>query len=474
MRDLLPLKLLLLAAIGCPSTGPDDTGDTADTADLAACADAESILLANGDPSGFERCADGAVNRVSAEPVDPTIPDARCRGDEADLNCTADSDCGDGPYGACLHRVYIDNDVPDFCSCSYACASDADCAEGEACVPAEVREGATFATCEWAECSTGDACDSGECGLSNFDDGCGWSDRLTCRETTDTCHGDVDCDASNGESCDVRGDDGFACVAPDCDIGRPLLVEGVARTAPAARRHDWAAEVVPRTEGGDVAGVRALLAAHWATVAALEHASVGSFARFTLQLLAAGAPPELVAATQQAALDEVEHARFAYGLATAYGGAGVGPGPLPLSGAMPALDLAGVIDGLCHEACVGETLGAAEAAAAAAGCADPAVRAGLERIAADEAQHAALAWRALAWLSASSPEASAHAARSLAAAVAAHQDRLDRAGGARGPDLAAFGVPGPSQRVAAQRRALAGVVTPVAFALGSSGVSSNR
>ncbi|MBT9554900.1 MAG: hypothetical protein IV100_02675, partial [Myxococcales bacterium] len=45
---------------------------------------------------------------------------------------------------------------------------------------------------------------------------------------------------------------------------------------------------------------REVLVQRWLSVAALEHASVGSFARFTLQLLAVGAPPDLLLATQQA------------------------------------------------------------------------------------------------------------------------------------------------------------------------------
>jgi hypothetical protein len=46
---------------------------------------------------------------------------------------------------------------------------------------------------------------------------------------------------------------------------------------------------------------------------------------------------------------------------------------------------------------VGETLGALFAAERAELAADPAVRGALERIAADEARHAALAWRTVRW-----------------------------------------------------------------------------
>ena len=55
----------------------------------------------------------------------------------------------------------------------------------------------------------------------------------------------------------------------------------------------------------------------WTTAARAEHASVASFARFTLQLLHLGAPADLVADAQQAALDEVRHARLCFGVASA-------------------------------------------------------------------------------------------------------------------------------------------------------------
>lgn len=56
----------------------------------------------------------------------------------------------------------------------------------------------------------------------------------------------------------------------------------------------------------------------WTTAARAEHASVASFARFTLQLLHLGAPADLVADAQQAGLDEVRHARLCFGVAVAW------------------------------------------------------------------------------------------------------------------------------------------------------------
>lgn len=105
-------------------------------------------------------------------------------------------------------------------------------------------------------------------------------------------------------------------------------------------------------------GLRAALAARWARVAAFEYASVGSFACSTLQLLALGAPPELVADAQAAAADETRHATLAYRLASRCPGAPAGPGPRPLLAAAPALDARRVMLALVDEASIGETLGA--------------------------------------------------------------------------------------------------------------------
>ena len=60
--------------------------------------------------------------------------------------------------------------------------------------------------------------------------------------------------------------------------------------------------------------IRAVLARYWARIGALEHASVASFARVSLQLLALGAPVEAVA-PPHGRLAEAARARAAEGLA---------------------------------------------------------------------------------------------------------------------------------------------------------------
>jgi hypothetical protein len=117
--------------------------------------------------------------------------------------------------------------------------------------------------------------------------------------------------------------------------------------------------------------------------------------------------------------DEIEHARLAFGLASAYAGERLGPGPLDVETALEAAtDARAILDGLIVEACVGETLAAIEAQEAAAHATDPVVASVCRRIAEDELRHAQLGWRSLRWLldGADTP-LRAHALATLDAAV---------------------------------------------------------
>jgi hypothetical protein len=143
---------------------------------------------------------------------------------------------------------------------------------------------------------------------------------------------------------------------------------------------------------------RSQLAAYWTAAAQMEHASVAAFARFALELLALGAPPDLLVATYEAMADETEHARLAFSLASAYGLSEIGPGPLALDGAIEHVTPRRVFATLVREGCIGETLAAVLATEAHTSATDPVVRASLSRIAQDETKHAGLAWRAARWL----------------------------------------------------------------------------
>jgi hypothetical protein len=177
--------------------------------------------------------------------------------------------------------------------------------------------------------------------------------------------------------------------------GRPFIVDGVARTAPSTDRADWCAAL--RTRDVDDLESKAAAARAWLDDARLEHASIASFARVTLDLLTLGAPPDLVEAAQHAALDEIEHAKLCFALASRYAGRDLGPAPLSIGGAVVDADWVAFATATVREGCVGETLGALVAAERARLAEDRAVKSALERIAADEARHAALAWRMVKW-----------------------------------------------------------------------------
>jgi hypothetical protein len=145
------------------------------------------------------------------------------------------------------------------------------------------------------------------------------------------------------------------------------------------------------------ARTREFLSKSWLRDALEEHASVAAFARFTLMLLSVGAPPELITASQRASLDEIQHARACFALAKRYGAGDVGPATLEVADSLTATSLTDIVAVTVAEGCVGETLGALLATEQLACATDPHVRGVLERIAKDEARHAELAWKFLAW-----------------------------------------------------------------------------
>lgn len=158
---------------------------------------------------------------------------------------------------------------------------------------------------------------------------------------------------------------------------------------PLARRSDWSSDVAPLRS--DAAKARI-----FAAMAAAEHASIASFARTTLDLLALGAPSDLVAATHAAALDEIDHAKTCYAIASRLAGAPVGPGPLATPPHAAATFASFAVSTLL-DACIGETVGVDRLRALAREETDDEIARALVRIADDEERHAELAFRTLAW-----------------------------------------------------------------------------
>ncbi|MCR4302308.1 MAG: hypothetical protein NUV51_11910, partial [Sulfuricaulis sp.] len=103
---------------------------------------------------------------------------------------------------------------------------------------------------------------------------------------------------------------------------------------------------------------RAQLADYWLVAARMEHAAVGAFARFVLQLLAFGAPADLVEASQRAMVDETRHAKICFALTSVYAGCDVSPDKLSLNNAFDESSPREVLEAVIREGCIGECLAA--------------------------------------------------------------------------------------------------------------------
>jgi len=196
-----------------------------------------------------------------------------------------------------------------------------------------------------------------------------------------------------------------------CVVGRPYWDGGVQRQAPLF---------------GSTAAVSASnaeRAAAWAMAGAGEHASVAAFARLSLQLMALGAPNALLRDVHRAAFEEVKHADQCWEFARHFGGAEVSAGPFPFhSSPSTQVSLAELAAAAVREGCLAETLGAHVLSVAAAHAPEPAVRAALLGMAEEEARHAVLSFRIVAWaLRSGDAEVSA----SVHAAFAAPWPRID-------------------------------------------------
>jgi hypothetical protein len=386
---------------------PDAKGGSGDgDAGIFIACESPSPVIVAGVDTGFVQCAPssgmGVRHRVKVVTCPSALPRASggtCTGTvlgiDAGTGCSKDSDCTAKALGTC---DLGDGHFPS-CACSYGCTTDADCATGQICECAD-----PVGRCVTAKCSVDSACAAGSLCASAATSwgGCSWDtlpSSYVCQTGQDTCLTSKQCPESS-PACAYDSDAGArSCHQAQLACpGRPFLVDGAMRVAPVVSRRDWSARGVKPSIDGLAASTRAELASYWTRVAQLEHASVAAFARFTLELLALGAPADLIVSSQQAMADETEHARLAFGLASAYAGKEVGPGRLAMQGALPAVTVEATLSTLLREGCIGETLAAVEATEALAQATDPAVREVLARIARDETKHAELSWRAARWL----------------------------------------------------------------------------
>ena len=224
----------------------------------------------------------------------------------------------------------------------------------------------------------------------------------------------------------VRKDEPDSCCfvypAGPCGKGRPLRHQGAPVLADEIARDDWSGS--PLDLGVVAEDVRAsatsddvdAFVAHLRGVALLEHASVAAFARVSLELLALGAPSELVAAAHVAAMDEIRHAQVCWGLLAALEGAARGPAAHDLP-PFASVDVDDVLVTTVIDGCVGETLASLLLRESARRCSVPSLAAIYDRIADDEERHATLAFRIVRFLAARDPGVAA-TALSLARGVA--------------------------------------------------------
>ncbi len=342
------------------------------------------------DPTtGIVTCQEGYRHRTRSSRCEAPTNDAAAPAPETKprvddyVNCTDDPTvCDAYLYGYCAAA----GEPQPGRQCFTGCLADSDCGANGMCR----CDGGTYGVCTAdtcdsdADCTPGYHCAAypGTCGEGSF----------ACQTPKDDCGS---CKAF--EICQVQEDGSRACGNGGV-CGRPFLVEDAARVAPVEARGDWADGRLagPRVDHL-TSSERAALAAHWSKLGQMEHASIAAFARFQLQLLALGAPPELVQACNQALVDETAHTRLCFALASAYAGRALGPGPLDVSHSLNVTSLADIVDLVLYEGCFGETSAALEALEAAQTAKDPVVRRTYEQIAADEQRHAELAFRFVRW-----------------------------------------------------------------------------
>jgi len=417
---------------------------------------------------GWEQCGNGMVHRAALGSCTPSPlprPDAPRSYHDTGVDagyygeCRRDTDCTAKRYGHCEPGYDIDT------YCAYGCVSNADCDPGYSCFCGE-----PFGACRPASCTTDADCGDGLlCSDFTMDPGCG-GQAFACQTAADTCATPSDC---GGAFC-TRGTFGISvqpgapsfCTDAQCVIGRPFLVAGAERLAPAAARCDWYPQQGSARAAAPLGpALREAVHRGWLDQALMEHASVAAFARFSLQLLALGAPAELCEQAASAMRDEIAHARACFELARRHSDGDVGPGPLDLTGALDAIDLEAIVLGTIAEGCIGETVAAIEAAEALAHCEDEATRATLARIARDETRHAELAWQFVAWALESGPATLRERAREAFVAALRETDAADIAPSPLDRELARHGLIAPSVRGELRRRVLSTVIAPCAFAL---------
>ncbi len=185
--------------------------------------------------------------------------------------------------------------------------------------------------------------------------------------------------------------------------GRPLRIGRRAVTPGVKASSEWAKGPRPIVNSLDEE-VRGVLRDLWLHDARKEHASVPAFGQVAWQLVALGAPSDLVRRAHISCLQEIDHAERCFALASTYAGHDLGVQAMPAlsvgtaslpkdrTRALVKVAIEALIDGALLE-----DYNAELARTALADVRDTAAREALVRIVHDEAEHAALAWDIIAF-----------------------------------------------------------------------------
>ena len=182
---------------------------------------------------------------------------------------------------------------------------------------------------------------------------------------------------------------------PNCIPGRPYMQEGktvVARLE--AKKGDWQHEELPISFGSTEE--RRIAGQFYLRMGLGEHASVASFNRFSLELMSLGAPAHLIQKAQEAALDEIRHAKRAFSIARSLLNKEDQPQQMSIDVHLAPnyLELAKVV---LEEAAIQETLSVLLAAEQLRVAQCPVIVEYLREVVEDESRHAELAFETLRW-----------------------------------------------------------------------------
>lgn len=335
----------------------------------------------------------------------PCTDAAQCDRGEACLS--------DGAQNVCVHLA----------GQTLECASDLDCTGGTRCVLGE--DGAS-GKCTRDAC--GSACDAGSVCAPVFAHDTAMDEFIPngTAQTSEFHEDGLRCMPAAASTFDAQSPPSGMChvsIRTQCEIvdgdwrcthsgglgrhpcGRPLLVDGEARTAEterATRGDRW------------IDRVRA--------IAYDEHASIAAFARTLTQLAALGAPLMLLRKTTAALSDEIEHARLAFELLDTLDPARAGERPGAFGDALASLgEIHSLRQRVLDDTVVGGAIGESGSALDALNAIDDAPAGALSffaRIAEDETRHAALAFETIAWLAGDDPRMWARVDAKLAEANA--------------------------------------------------------